>query len=66
MIQGLADGSHAVAGLAAAIRIGPNRHVTEPHWSSDTTVTAGQSLPARDGGRLILPSGPMVMTAQPH
>lgn len=67
MIQGLADFSNAVTGLVAggaalvaAIRIGPNRHITGLHWSSDTIVTADQSLPAQDSYSLILASGTMV------
>jgi len=67
MIQGLADFSNAVAGLVAgnatlvaAIRIGPNRHISGLHWSTDTIVTADQSLPAQDSYSLILGSGAVV------
>ena len=67
MIQGLADFSNAVAGLVAggaalvaAIRIGPNRHITGLHWSTDTIITADQSLPAQNSYSLILGSGAVV------
>ena len=67
MIQGLADFSAALSGLAAslatlvaAVRVGPNRHVTGIHWHNDTIITVDQSLPVQDSYSLILGNGTML------
>jgi S1-C subfamily serine protease len=44
--------AHA-APLVAAIRVGPNRHITGIHWRPDVVVTADQALPPQDGYTLV-------------
>jgi len=51
----------AAAPMLAAIRTGPNRHITGIVWQQDTVVTSDQALPAQDSFTLVLPGG--VLTA---
>lgn len=60
----LSEFSEAIAALAAgaapwlaAIRIGPNQHVTGIAWGPDLVVTTEQALPPRDTYTLVLSSG---------
>lgn len=64
----LAQVSDAIAGqvaaaapLLAAIRIGPNRHISGIIWQQDLVITSDQALPAQDSYTLVLPGG--VLTA---
>ena len=64
----LAQISNAIAGqvaaaapLLAAIRIGPNRHISGIIWQPDLVITSDQALPAQDNYTLVLPGG--VLTA---
>src|SRR5262249_39790326 len=47
--------------MLAAIRVGPNRHVSGIVWQQDTVITADQALPAQDSFTLVLPGG--ILTA---
>jgi S1-C subfamily serine protease len=67
-INALAQVSDAIAGqvaaaapLLAAIRIGPNRHISGIIWQPDLVITSDQALPAQDSYTLVLPGG--VLTA---
>src|SRR5580765_420765 len=51
----------AAAPLLAAIRIGPNRHISGIIWQQDLVITSDQALPAQDNYTLVLPGG--VLTA---
>jgi S1-C subfamily serine protease len=51
----------AATPMLAAIRIGPNRHISGIVWQPDLVVTAEQSLPVQDSYTLVLPGG--VLTA---
>ncbi len=51
----------AAAPLLAAIRVGPNRHVTGIVWQRDLVITSDQALPALDNFTLVLSGG--VLTA---
>jgi S1-C subfamily serine protease len=64
----LAQLSEAIAGqvaaaapLLAAIRVGPNRHVTGIVWQRDLVITSDQALPALDSFTLVLSGG--ILTA---
>ena len=64
----LAQLSNAIAGqvaaaapVLAAIRIGPNRHISGIIWQPDLVITSDQALPAQDNYTLVLPGG--VLTA---
>jgi S1-C subfamily serine protease len=50
----------AVAPLLAAIRIGPNRHVTGLLCSGDKIVTTDQALPLLDSYTVVLPNRSLV------
>ena len=39
----------AAAPILAAIRIGPNRHISGIVWHRDLVITSDQALPAQDG-----------------
>ena len=67
-INALAQLSDAIAGqvaaaapMLAAIRIGPNRHISGILWQQDLVITSDQALPAQDSYTLVLPGG--VLTA---
>ena len=47
--------------MLAAIRIGPNRHISGILWQQDLVITSDQALPAQDNYTLVLPGG--VLTA---
>jgi hypothetical protein len=47
--------------MLAAIRVGPNRHISGIVWQPDLVITSDQALPAQDGYTLVLPGG--VLTA---
>ena len=47
--------------MLAAIRIGPNRHISGILWQQDLVMTSDQALPAQDSYTLVLPGG--VLTA---
>ncbi|HME26737.1 MAG TPA: S1C family serine protease [Acetobacteraceae bacterium] len=51
----------AAARMLAAIRIGPNRHVSGILWQQDLVITSDQALPVQDSYTLVLPGG--VLTA---
>jgi S1-C subfamily serine protease len=51
----------AAAPLLAAIRVGPNRHVTGIVWQRDLVITSDQALPALDSFTLVLAGG--ILTA---
>jgi hypothetical protein len=51
----------AAAPMLAAIRIGPNRHISGILWQQDLVITSDQALPAQDSYTLVLPAG--VLTA---
>jgi S1-C subfamily serine protease len=51
----------AAARMLAAIRIGPNRHISGILWQQDLVITCDQALPAQDSYTLVLPGG--VLTA---
>ena len=51
----------AAAPLLAAIRVGPNRHVTGIVWQRDLVITSDQALPALDSFTLVLSGG--ILTA---
>jgi hypothetical protein len=51
----------AAAPILAAIRIGPNRHISGIVWHRDLVITSDQALPAQDGYTVVLPGG--VLTA---
>lgn len=44
--------AHAAA-MVAAVRVGPNRHITGIHWRPDVIVTSDQALPPQDGYTLV-------------
>lgn len=52
--------THA-APMLAAIRIGPNRHISGIVWQRDLVITSDQALPAQDSYTLVLAGG--VLTA---
>jgi len=54
----------AAAPLLAAIRVGPNRHVTGVVWQRDLVITSDQTLPAYDSFTLVL-SGGALTAARP-
>ena len=54
----------AAAPLLAAIRTGPNRHITGIVWQQDTVVTSDQALPAQESFTLVL-SGGILTAARP-
>ena len=54
----------SAAPLVAAIRVGPNRHISGIVWQQDTVITSDQALPAQDSFTLVLPGG-MLMAARP-
>jgi S1-C subfamily serine protease len=47
----------AAAPMLAAIRTGPNRHITGIVWQQDTVITSDQALPAQESFTLVLPGG---------
>ena len=47
--------------MLAAIRIGPNRHISGIVWQRDLVITSDQALPAQDSYTLVLAGG--VLTA---
>jgi hypothetical protein len=47
--------------MLAAIRIGPNRHISAILWQQNLVITSYQALPAQDSYTLVLPGG--VLTA---
>jgi S1-C subfamily serine protease len=49
------------APMLAAIRIGPNRHISGIVWQQNLVITSDQALPAQDSYTLVLPGG--VLTA---
>ena len=49
------------ASMLAAIRIGPNRHISGILWQQNLVITSDQALPAQDSYTLVLPGG--VLTA---
>jgi S1-C subfamily serine protease len=51
----------AAAPILAAIRIGPNRHISGIVWHRDLVITSDQALPAQDSYTVVLPGG--VLTA---
>jgi len=51
----------AATPMLAAIRVGPNRHISAIVWQPDLVVTAEQALPVQDSYTLVLPGG--VLTA---
>src|SRR5271169_6453172 len=51
----------AAAPMLAAIRIGPNRHISGILWQHDLVITSDQALPAQDSYTVVLPGG--VLTA---
>jgi S1-C subfamily serine protease len=51
----------AATPMLAAIRVGPNRHISGIVWQPDLVVTAEQALPVQDSYTLVLPGG--VLTA---
>ena len=51
----------AAAPLLAAIRVGPNRHVTGIVWQRDLVITSDQALPALDSFTLVMSGG--ILTA---
>jgi S1-C subfamily serine protease len=70
-INALAQVSDAIAGqvaaaapLLAAIRIGPNRHISGVIWQQDLVITSDQALPAQDNYTLVLP-GAVLTAARP-
>jgi hypothetical protein len=54
----------SAAPMLAAIRVGPNRHISGIVWQQDTVITSDQVLPAQDSFTLVLPGG-MLMAARP-
>jgi S1-C subfamily serine protease len=50
----------AAAPSLAAIRIGPNRHITGIAWGGDRLITADQLLPMQDAYTVVLPDGAIV------
>ena len=59
--EALAGQVAAVAPLLAAIRVGPNRHVTGIVWQRDLVITSDQALPALDSFTVVLSGG--ILTA---
>ena len=51
----------AAAPILAAIRVGPNRHISGILWQPDVVITSDQALPALDNYTVVLPGG--VLTA---
>ena len=51
----------SAAPMLAAIRIGPNRHISSIVWQQNTVITSDQALPAHDSFTVVLPGG--VLTA---
>lgn len=51
----------AAAPILAAIRVGPNRHISGILWQQDVVITSDQALPAQDNYTVVLPGG--VLTA---
>jgi S1-C subfamily serine protease len=51
----------AAAPMLAAIRTGPNRHISGIVWQQDTVITSDQALPAQESFTLVLPGG--ILTA---
>jgi S1-C subfamily serine protease len=49
------------APMLAAIRVGPNRHISGILWQQNLLITSDQALPAQDSYTLVLPGG--VLTA---
>ena len=47
----------AAAPTLAAIRIGPNRHISGIVWQKDLVFTSDQALPAQENYTLVLPGG---------
>jgi len=47
----------AAAPLLAAIRVGPNRHISGIVWQPDLVITSDQALPAQDSYTLVLAGG---------
>ncbi len=45
------------APMLAAIRIGPNRHISGILWQQNLLITADQALPAQDSYTIVLPGG---------
>lgn len=54
----------AAAPMLAAIRIGPNRHISGIVWQQDMVVTSDQALPAQDSFTLVLAGG-LLTAARP-
>src|SRR5690242_11347367 len=54
----------AAAPMLAAIRIGPNRHISGILWQQDLVITSDQALPAQDTYTLVLP-GSVLTAARP-
>lgn len=54
----------SAAPMLAAIRVGPNRHVSGIVWQQDTLITSDQALPAHDSFTVVL-SGGVLTAARP-
>ena len=52
------------ARMLAAIRIGPNRHISGILWQQDLVITSDQALPVQDSYTLVLPGG-LLTAARP-
>jgi S1-C subfamily serine protease len=52
--------TEVAAPLLAAIRTGPNRHVTGLRWSADLLLTAEQGLPGSQSFTVVLPGGALL------
>jgi len=59
--EAIASQVASAAPMLAAIRIGPNRHISGIVWQQDMVVTSDQGLPAQDSFTLVLAGG--VLTA---
>ncbi len=73
MTQSLSSLSEAIAALAAAaapwlaaIRVGPNQHVTGTTWGDSLVVTTDRALPPRDDYTLVMPGGKRVAARMVH
>jgi len=62
--EAIASQVAAAAPMLAAIRIGPNRHISGIVWQQDIVVTSDQALPAQDSFTLVLAGG-MLTAARP-
>jgi S1-C subfamily serine protease len=53
----IAAATTAGAARLAAVRVGPNQHLSGIAWGDGLIVTADQALPVRDGYTVVLPGG---------